>query len=239
MCRHFKRDVRGRGRHDCRAHVETKRTARPPSSCHVYSDHRIAFFVELVCLSIRKRDDDLRRFVVFAHRNFGGDIRRFVAEENTNGCAAKNFRRGDDRVGDSSVAKMIAALIAGFLSGMAASMGLGGGFVLLMYLTAVAGVEQLRAQGMNLLFFLPIAVVAICFHLKKKLIDKRPLLPCIGFGVIGVAIGAGVAFWFPTNILSKVFAGFILLLGIRELFHKKAPHETDLTANKSSKKARK
>lgn len=116
---------------------------------------------------------------------------------------------------------MIISLIVGLLSGVAASMGLGGGFVFLLYLTVIANVEQVQAQGMNLIFFLPIAVLSIIMHMKNGLIEKKPILPAIIFGALGVGIGAFFAFLFEAYWLSKIFAVFILGLGIKELFAKK------------------
>ena len=45
-------------------------------------------------------------------------------------------------------------IIIGLLSGAAASMGFGGGFVLIIYLTVFLNIDQITAQGVNLLFFL-------------------------------------------------------------------------------------
>ena len=50
-----------------------------------------------------------------------------------------------------------AALAAGFAAGALGAMGLGGGSVLILYLTLCAGLPQLQAQGINLTFFLPCA----------------------------------------------------------------------------------
>ena len=54
--------------------------------------------------------------------------------------------------------------IAGILSGILASMGLGGGGILIIYLTIFAGIEQATAQGINLVFFIPISIVAILIY---------------------------------------------------------------------------
>ena len=58
-------------------------------------------------------------------------------------------------------------IIIGLLSGVAASMGFGGGFVLIIYLTVFLNIDQITAQGVNLLFFLPVALVSI-------IIEKPP-----------------------------------------------------------------
>lgn len=111
--------------------------------------------------------------------------------------------------------------LVSFFTGVTASMGLGGGFVLLIYLTAFAGVPQLEAQGINLIFFLPIAALSLIFHAKNKLIEKQPLLPTILTGVLGVVLGVFLAGVLGSKWLSKLFALFILFVGLRELFHKK------------------
>ena len=53
------------------------------------------------------------------------------------------------------------AILAGFGSAVLASMGMGGGSILILYLTLIAGVPQREAQGVNLLFFLPIGAAAL------------------------------------------------------------------------------
>ena len=62
-------------------------------------------------------------------------------------------------------------IIVGLLAGVAASMGFGGGFVLIIYMTAFAGVDQVTAQGVNLLFFLPVALVSLVIHQKTGLLN--------------------------------------------------------------------
>ena len=111
--------------------------------------------------------------------------------------------------------------IVSLLSGITASLGLGGGFVLVIYLTAIANMQQIEAQGLNLVFFVPIAVLSLILHGKNKLLDKKPLLPAILGGAAGVGIGFGIGSLIGSEWLSKLFAIFILLVGVKELFHKK------------------
>ncbi len=111
--------------------------------------------------------------------------------------------------------------VVGFLSGVAGSLGLGGGFVLLLYLCAIAGENQLIAQGINLIFFLPIALLSLIIHIKNGLVETKPLFPSILCGAFGVCAGALLAFWLPVFWLRKIFAVFILLVGIKETFFTK------------------
>ncbi|MCL2636836.1 MAG: TSUP family transporter [Oscillospiraceae bacterium] len=112
--------------------------------------------------------------------------------------------------------------IAGFLTGVTASMGLGGGFVLIIFLTVFAGTAQVAAGGINLLFFLPIALISMLIHTKNKLIEWKLVAPICIAGVVGVAGGALLLGVVNENLLRKLFAGLLVFVGLREIFHKKA-----------------
>ena len=111
-------------------------------------------------------------------------------------------------------------IIAAIVSGMAASLGIGGGGILIIYLTLFASMEQLKAQGLNLLFFIPCGIIAIIIHLKNKLIVKEYSVLLISGGVVGALVGNYLATVINTAILSKIFAVFIILIGLRELLTK-------------------
>lgn len=113
------------------------------------------------------------------------------------------------------------ALYCWIFSGVTASMGLGGGFILLIYLTFFTAIPQLESQLMNLIFFIPISILSIILHLRNHLIEKKVLLQSIIMGILGVILGSFLSAFVPEELLSKLFGGFILLVGIKELFHKK------------------
>ena len=62
-------------------------------------------------------------------------------------------------------------IIAGVIGGIVAGMGMGGGTLTIPILTIFLKYEQLRAQGLNLVAFLPMSVVALVIHIKNKLVD--------------------------------------------------------------------
>ena len=64
--------------------------------------------------------------------------------------------------------------ISAFLTGILASMGLGGGMILILYMTLIAGMEQLTAQGVNLLFFIPIAAFLLWCHSPPSFLIRHP-----------------------------------------------------------------
>ncbi|MGN0696042.1 MAG: sulfite exporter TauE/SafE family protein [Oscillospiraceae bacterium] len=117
---------------------------------------------------------------------------------------------------------------AAFLTGFLSSLGVGGGVILIVYLTVIAGVEQLTAQGINLIFFLPIALLSVIIHRKNKLIGIKQLIPAMIVGSIFSAVGALAAELIGGELLRKGYGIFVIILGIRSLLQKsekKAPQE--------------
>ncbi len=123
-------------------------------------------------------------------------------------------------------------IIIGLLSGIAASMGFGVGFILIIYLTAFTDTNQLTAQGVNLLFFLPVALISLLIHQKNRLIRWKTLLRLIPGGILGILAGAFVSAHIDVDFLQKMFAALLIFVGFREIFHKKS--EKDLTNDKKS-----
>ena len=99
-------------------------------------------------------------------------------------------------------------------------MGMGGGAVLIIYLTVFDNVEQLRAQGINLLFFIPIATLAVSIYALKKQIKWRITIPLAIGGIVGAAGGFLLTDIIGGNFTAKLFGAFLILLGIKELFFK-------------------
>ena len=108
--------------------------------------------------------------------------------------------------------------VVGFLTGVLASMGLGGGFILVVWLTLFAQTEQRTAQGINVLFFLPIAAIALIMHLKNGLVNRTLIKRCALGGVIGAALGVIGSQLVANDLLRRLFALFLLAFGLRELF---------------------
>ena len=108
-----------------------------------------------------------------------------------------------------------------FLCSALSGMGIGNAGLFVLYLVAVAGVEQLRAQGLNLVFFLLSASTALAVHVKKRKLPYRVICFLAVFAVLGAIIGAFVATSLPTQILRKLFGGMLVLSGIFSLLGKR------------------
>ena len=115
----------------------------------------------------------------------------------------------------------IPALLAGLFSGVIGAMGLGGGAVLIMYLSLFTDTKQLTAQGINLLFFIPIALVSvIVYSLKKKIKWKTVIIFAIS-GLLGTFLGWWLAGIIKAQIITKIFGGVLVIFGIKEIFTKR------------------
>lgn len=121
---------------------------------------------------------------------------------------------------------MIFSLIAGFLSGLIGAMGFGGGGILIIYLVIFANTPQIVAQGINLLFFIPCALIATIIYLLKKQIKIKTVFPVITGGITGV-ISASYFFGFiKSEWLTATFAVFLIAMGtisvVKAVFIKKS-----------------
>lgn len=107
-------------------------------------------------------------------------------------------------------------LAAGIISGM----GIGGGAVLIPALVIFAKPGQHIAQSVNLLFFIPTAIIALVIHIKNKRIDFKIALPIIICGFFGAYLGSRLAITLPGNSLKKCFGFFLFAMGSYELVRK-------------------
>ena len=111
---------------------------------------------------------------------------------------------------------MVAILVGaalGFLSGL----GVGGGSLLLLWLTVVMGQSQDTARAMNLLFFLPCALIATVFRWKQARLPLPIALPAVLGGVVGAALGCLLGPQINAELLKKAFGILFILTAIREL----------------------
>lgn len=109
---------------------------------------------------------------------------------------------------------MLYLIIAGIVSGIISGMGIGGGIILIPVLTIFLGFDQKIAQGITLLYFIPTAIFALIVHIKNKNVDFKIALKIVSTGVLSAAAGAFLIKYLPTPLLSKIFAVFLLIVGV-------------------------
>jgi uncharacterized membrane protein YfcA len=116
----------------------------------------------------------------------------------------------------SSTAFSIAVgLVLGFLTGL----GTGGGSLLLLWLTLVLGIDTAQARLINLMFFIPAAVIATAVRCFRGGIPyKKIWLPAVA----GCASAVLFATWgshMDMKLLQKGFGVLLLFTGVRELLY--------------------
>ena len=114
----------------------------------------------------------------------------------------------------------LGAVLAGTVCGVISGFGIGGGSLLMVWLTAVISMEQQAAQSINLLYFLPTAAAALIFHFKNRQICKKAILPAAIGGCAAAVLGAFLASAAQPELLRKLFGGFLVLVGLSELLKK-------------------
>ena len=97
-------------------------------------------------------------------------------------------------------------------------MGLVGGAVLIIYLTLFAGVDRITAGGINLLFFIPISLLAVIIYAVRKEIKWKTVIPISLFGLLGAILGMWLIDFLETEWISKIFGGILIIMGLKETF---------------------
>lgn len=111
-------------------------------------------------------------------------------------------------------------IIIGFLSGIISGMGIGGGTLLIPSLVLIIGLSQIEAQGVNLLIFIPVAIIAIFTHREKGNIEFKYTKKIAISGIFSAIIASLIAVNLPSTSLRKYFSFFLLLMGLFEFFKK-------------------
>lgn len=106
------------------------------------------------------------------------------------------------------------SLISGIVSGL----GMGGGTILIILLVLFQNVPQHIAQGTNVIFFIPTAIIACITNYKQKIIDFKNSKTIIIAGIIGAIAGAMITKNIDSTRLKKYFGIFLLILQAYEVF---------------------
>jgi uncharacterized membrane protein YfcA len=121
-------------------------------------------------------------------------------------------------------------ILIGIAGGILGGMGMGGGTLTIPLLTMLGGVEQHTAQAVNLVSFIPMALIALILHFKNKLVKIKGVLyiiiPALALSILSSFIIKRI----DAALLTRLFGGFLTLLGLWILIE-------NLFINKNSKKA--
>ena len=108
------------------------------------------------------------------------------------------------------------AIVLGFLAGL----GVGGGSLLMLWLTSVVHMDYAMAKTVNLLFFLPTALITTLFRKKQGSVNIRKVFWGIICACIAAAAFSYIGKHLDTHLLKKLFGGILIIIGLRELFYR-------------------
>lgn len=112
------------------------------------------------------------------------------------------------------------AVLAGILLGFLSGLGIGGGSLLMLWLTLVLGMDHASARGINLLFFVPSALIACLFRWKQGALQWKQILPAIIAGCAAAAGFSWLSMYLDTPVIKKLFGILLIATGLRELFYR-------------------
>ena len=111
-------------------------------------------------------------------------------------------------------------LMIGTILGFLAGMGVGGGSLLLLWLTQVVMIPQPQARILNLLFYLPAALTATLFRGRKSSIRPEITIPSLAAGCCAAVIASLLSRGLDLEIMKKLLGGLLILTGLREIFYR-------------------
>ena len=108
-----------------------------------------------------------------------------------------------------------------FLCSLLAGMGVGGGGLLIIYLTLIKNMPQDTAQGINLAFFVVSMALSLIIHIKTRSVYKSILPIALPFCIMGGILGSVLASHIHTQTLKLFFGFFLIICGIISLVKSK------------------
>ncbi|MHB8068967.1 MAG: sulfite exporter TauE/SafE family protein [Desulfobaccales bacterium] len=117
--------------------------------------------------------------------------------------------------GWSQAAVLLATgVFTGFFSGM---MGIGGGSIMVVAMVLFGGFSQYTAQGSSLLAMVPAALVGSYTHWRLGNVVLSVLPGLVGGITVGTYLGGSLAHLLSEADLRLVFAGMLILMGLRDI----------------------
>lgn len=90
----------------------------------------------------------------------------------------------------------------------------------MLWLTLIVGTGAEQARLLNLMFFIPCALAATAFRWKQSKLSLPMTLTAIASGCVGALLGNSWRQHLDLELMRKIFGGFFILCGIRELLYR-------------------
>ena len=110
--------------------------------------------------------------------------------------------------------------------GLLSGLGVGGGSLMILWLTLVQKMDFTAAKYLNLLFFLPPAVISTLAHLFRKKLSIKKIIPAALAGMVSASVFIYLSSTWDVNILRKLFGGLLLLSAWKELRYQNNQQES-------------
>ena len=110
--------------------------------------------------------------------------------------------------------------------GLLSGLGVGGGSLMILWLTLVQKMDFTAAKYLNLLFFLPPAVISTLAHLFRKKLSIKKIIPAALAGMVSASVFIYLRSTWDVNILRKLFGGLLLLSAWKELRYQNNQQES-------------
>ena len=108
---------------------------------------------------------------------------------------------------------MLTVVLISFLIAVLSGMGMGSGGLLVVFLTLLADVPQIRAQGINLLFFLFSSGASMLLHVQKRRLSLTVIAIVAAAGLLGTVPGSYAALLLPEKAVRTLFGLMLAVSG--------------------------
>ena len=112
------------------------------------------------------------------------------------------------------------AIIIGILLGFLAGLGVGGGSLLILWLTLFLGIDAETARAINLMFFITAAGSVSFFRWRQGVLQIRVIIPAMISGCIAAMAFSVLSQWIDQTLVKRLFGSLLLITGFRELFYR-------------------
>ena len=115
--------------------------------------------------------------------------------------------------------EIIGLIALGLVAGsLAATLGVGGGIIVVPALVSFFAFPQLEAQGTSLAIIVPTAIIATIGHARAgRVLWKVAIITGIA-GIGGALAGSLVAYELDEEVLQRIFAVVLVILSIRMFY---------------------
>ena len=123
--------------------------------------------------------------------------------------------------------KIIILIACTLVGGVIGGMGMGGGTLTIPLLTIFCSLTQHEAQAINLVAFIPMAIISLVIHIKNKRVKKDGIVWILVPAAITSLGGSFAAQALDGEILKRIFGGFLLILSVIQFFAKEIEEKLD------------